>query len=86
MVSGRFWMECLTGLTLSLSQWEQACQDSKEYFEEKILIPFKKLQDKQKEYAKQLVKQREHHQAVVRAMWDQLKYDLTSERAAWGSR
>ena len=86
MVSGRFWMECLTELTASQHKWEQMCKDSKEFFQEKILVPFKKLQDKQKEYVKILIKQRRHNQALVEAQWNELKYDLTSERAAWGSR
>lgn len=86
LASGRFWMDCLTGLTESLKNKDKAEEESREKFEEQITWPFKQLQDSQREHVKNLPKEQEHHRSDVARQWKMLKRMLMSERSPWGRR
>ncbi|RMX38939.1 hypothetical protein pdam_00016423 [Pocillopora damicornis] len=86
LASGRFWMDCLTGLTESLRNKDRAQEESCEKFEEQITLPFKQLQDLQREHIKGLPKEQEQEKENVARQWKVLKRMFTSERSPWGAR
>ncbi|KAL9958919.1 hypothetical protein ACROYT_G035996 [Oculina patagonica] len=86
LASGRFWMNCLTGLTESLRNKDKAQEESGEKLEEQITRPFKQLQDSQREHIKNLPNQQENHKNNVVRQWKVLKRMLMSERSPWGRR
>ena len=86
LASGRFWMDCLTGLTESLKNKDKSQEESREKFEEHITRPFTQLQDSQREHVKSLPKEQEHHRLNVARQWKMLKRMLMSERSPWGRR
>lgn len=86
LASGRFWMDCLTGMTESLKNKDKAQEESREKFEEHITRPFTQLQDLQREHVKSLPKEQEHHRLNVARQWKMLKRMLMSERSPWGRR
>ena len=86
LASGRFWMDCLTGLTESLRNKDRAQEESSEKFEEQITSPFQQLQDLQREHIKDLPKEQEQEKENVARQWKVLKRMFTSERSPWGAR
>ena len=86
LASGRFWMDCLTGLTESLKNKDRAQEESCEKLEEQITRPFKQLQDSQREHVKNLRKEQEHHRSDMARQWKMLKRMLMSERSPWERR
>ena len=86
LASGRFLMDCLSGLTVSVNNKEQVREESREKFDEQITRPFKHLQDSQREHLKNLPVQQEHHKNAIARQWNVLKRTLMSERSPWGSK
>lgn len=86
LASGRFLMDCLSGLTVSVNNKEQVREESREKFDEQITRPFKHLQDSQREHLKNLSVQQEHHKNAIARQWNVLKRTLMSERSPWGSK
>ena len=79
-------MDCLTGLTESLRNKDRAQEESCEKFEEQITLPFKQLQDLQREHIKELPKEQEQEKENVARQWKVLKRMFTFERSPWGAR
>ena len=86
LASGRFLMDCLSGLTVSVNNKEKVREESREKFDEQITRPFKNLQDSQRERLKNLPVQQEHHKNAIARQWNVLKRTLMSERSPWGSK
>jgi len=86
LASGRFLMDCLSGLTGSVNNKEKVREESREKFDEQITRPFKHLQDSQRERLKNLPVQQEHHKNAIARQWNVLKRTLMSERSPWGSK
>ncbi|XP_068687514.1 neurobeachin-like protein 1 [Montipora foliosa] len=86
LASGRFLMDCLSGLTVSLNKKERAQEESREKFDEQITQSFKQLQDSQRQHIHSVAVQEKHVKSNISRQWKLLKRTLMSERSPWASR
>ncbi|CAB4032624.1 Hypothetical predicted protein, partial [Paramuricea clavata] len=83
--SGRFWMECLNGLTNSLQLRETSEEESKTKFQE-IVVLFKEIEETaQSDYKNRRLEEKAQYNRVLQ-QWQLTKRDLESEIGIWENR
>ncbi len=83
--SGRFWMECLNGLTNSLQLREASEEESKKKFQEIVSI-FKGIEEAAlSDYKSRRLEEKAQYNRVLQ-QWQLTKRDLESEIGIWESR
>ncbi|EDO33951.1 predicted protein [Nematostella vectensis] len=86
VLSGRFWMQCLTALQSSLKQRDQLSADGRERFARQVTKAAQELRTKLQERDKGLLRARSQQSARNAIDWLLTKRRLTSERAPWAYR
>jgi len=86
LVSGRFWMDCLNGLKISLEKRDTAIENSHKHYEDKIIQKAVQITEQQQEHNKNLLSEKHQQKIKIASQWLLTKRKLSSDRAVWANR